>query len=120
VAILLTDLLIGISIGLATAIVFILLEHLRAPSFAVVAEEGTTTRLRLNEHLTFLSKANLSTRLQQFPPGSAVEIDGSAVKRIDHDAAEVIREFRDSATERRIDVRLIGLDGMLGKGGLAH
>lgn len=120
VAILLTDLLVGISIGLATSVVFILLEHLRAPSFAVVGEDGTTTRLRLNEHLTFLSKANLSTRLQQFPPGSAVEIDGSLVKRIDHDAAEVLREFRDSAADRRIDVRLIGLDGMLGKGGLAH
>ncbi|MCC6319136.1 MAG: SulP family inorganic anion transporter [Gemmatimonadaceae bacterium] len=120
IGILLTDLLVGISIGLATSLVFILLEHLQSPSFAVVAEEGTVTRLRLNEHLTFLSKANLSTRLQQVPPGSTLEIDGSGVKRLDHDAAEVLREFHASAKERRIDVRLIGLDGALSTGGLAH
>lgn len=119
-AILLTDLLMGIAIGLVTSIVFILLEHLRAPSYTVVEGEGPT-RLRLNEHLTFLSKANLATRLQQFPPGAEVEIDGRAVRRIDHDAAEVLREFHASAAARRVTVRMLGLDHLLSGGkGLAH
>jgi MFS superfamily sulfate permease-like transporter len=120
-AILLTDLLMGIAIGLATALVFILLEHLRAPSFQVVAQEGKRARLRLNEHLTFLSKANLSTALQRFPAGSEVEVDGTAVKRIDHDVAEVLREFQASAKERRITVRFEGLEALGGNDrGLAH
>ena len=121
VAILLTDLLTGIAAGLGTSLLFILLEHLRAPSFEIVSTEGTHTRLRLNAHLTFLSKANLSTTLQQFAAGSEVEVDGSAVKRIDHDAAEVLREFRASAEGRRITVRFLGLDSLFGSGALgAH
>ncbi len=120
-AILLTDLLTGIAIGLATAVVFILLEHLRAPSYTIQPGTNGVTRVRLNEHLTFLSKANLATRLQQIPSGSEVEIDGSSVRRIDHDAAEVLREFKASAAARKVSARFIGLDHILGGGaGLAH
>jgi MFS superfamily sulfate permease-like transporter len=120
VAILLSDLLKGIAIGLVTSLVFILLEHLRAPSFQSVTGPDGVTRIRLNEHLTFLSKANLSVSLQQFPAGSIVEIDGSAVQRIDHDVAEVLREFMESAAERHIEVRLQGLDRIVGGSALAH
>lgn len=116
-AILLTDLLRGIIVGLMTALVFILLEHLRAPSFTVVGEQDGVTRLRLNQHLTFLSKANLSTRLQQFPPGSRVFIDATDVTRIDHDVAEVLREFRESASNRQISVEVTGLNTGLVPGG---
>ncbi|MGE3849711.1 MAG: SulP family inorganic anion transporter [Gammaproteobacteria bacterium] len=119
-AILLSDLLKGIAVGLLTSTVFILLEHLRAPSYQVVSSDGPMVRLRLNEHLTFLSKANLTVSLQQYPPGSVIEIDGSAVKRIDHDVAEVLREFLESAAERHIEVRAIGLDGLTSGQGLAH
>jgi SulP family sulfate permease len=120
VAILLSDLLKGIAIGLVTSLVFILLEHLRAPSFQAVTGKDGIIRIRLNEHLTFLSKANLSVSLQQFPAGSVVEIDGSAVQRIDHDVAEVLREFMGSAAERRIEVRLQGLERVVGGTALAH
>ncbi|MBL8982490.1 MAG: SulP family inorganic anion transporter, partial [Gemmatimonadetes bacterium] len=113
-AILLTDLLKGIGIGLATSLVFILLEHLRAPSYLVVDEAPGSAKLRLNEHLTFLSKANLSTRLQQFPRGTVVEVDGTAVRRIDHDVAEVLREFVSSAAARGLTVRTTGLDRIFG------
>ncbi len=122
-AILLTDLLVGISVGLAASVVFILLEHLRSPSYTVAeSKDSPVTYLRLNEHLTFLSKANLSTGLQKFPPGSEIVIDGTAVKRIDHDVAEVLREFHQSAPSRRIGVRLVGLEGLIKSGGdgLAH
>ncbi len=120
-AILLSDLLKGIGIGLATATVFILLEHLRAPSYTEGPSDDGTMRLRLNEHLTFLSKANLTTRLQQFPRGTSVEIDGTAVRRIDHDVAEVIREFVASAGNRGVDVQLRGLDHIkTGSSALAH
>ncbi len=120
VAILLTDLLKGIAVGLVTSLVFILLEHLRAPSFQAVPGRDKVVRLRLNEHLTFLSKANLSVSLQQYPAGSIIEIDGSAVQRIDHDVAEVLREFKESAAERQIEVRFEGLERFLGGDGLAH
>jgi len=118
-AILLTDLLKGIAIGLSVSLVFILLEHLRSPSYTIVSREGRTTRLRLHEHLTFLSKANLTSMLQTFPAGSEVIIDGSAVKRADHDVLEVLREFQESGGPRKLSVRVVGLE-LGASGALAH
>ncbi|MBK6487972.1 MAG: SulP family inorganic anion transporter [Gemmatimonadetes bacterium] len=109
-AILLTDLLRGIIVGFSVSLVFILLEHLRSPSYTVASRDGRTTRIRLHEHLTFLSKANLTALLQSFPKGSTVEIDGTACKRIDHDVMEVLREFRDSGNPRELSVQMIGLE----------
>jgi MFS superfamily sulfate permease-like transporter len=121
IAILLSDLLKGIAVGLVTSVVFILLEHLRVESCQIVETVGNRTRLRLNEHLSFLAKANLTMRLQAYPPGSVIILDGSAVQRIDHDVAEVLREFVDSSVERRIEVEVIGLEQLFkGGGGLAH
>ncbi|MDP1860085.1 MAG: SulP family inorganic anion transporter [Gemmatimonadaceae bacterium] len=120
VAILLTDLLRGIVIGFSVSLVFILLEHLRAPSYTITSREGRKTVIRLHEHLTFLSKANLTSLLQTFPSGAEVEIDGSWVKRADHDVMEVLREFRDSGGPRGVTVRIEGLELEAGVKGLAH
>ena len=117
-AILLTDLLRGIVVGLGVSLVFILLEHLRAPSYTVEEEAAGRVRLRLHPHLTFLSKANLTAMLQTFPRGSTVEVDGRGCQRVDHDVREVLREFQQSAGPRGITVRIEGLD--VGTGGLAH
>lgn len=117
-AILLSDLLKGIVVGLFVSIVFILLEHLRSPSYTIASKDGSTTRITLHEHLTFLSKANLTSLLQTFGRGAHVIIDGSRVKRADHDVMEVLREFRDSSAARGVGVQVVGLE--LGGGGLAH
>lgn len=119
-AILLTDLLVGIVIGLSVSLVFILLEHLRSPSYTLLGREGRTSRIQLHEHLTFLSKANLTRLLQTFPRGSEVVIDGSRCKRVDHDVMEVLREFRDSARPRGLDIHIVGLDLGRGEGARAH
>ncbi|MBK6305455.1 MAG: SulP family inorganic anion transporter [Gemmatimonadetes bacterium] len=117
-AILLTDLLKGIVVGLSVSLVFILLEHLRSPSYTISAKDGSVTRITLHEHLTFLSKANLTSLLQTFGRGAQVIIDGSRVKRADHDVMEVLREFRDSSAARGVGVQVVGLE--LCGGGLAH
>ncbi|HEX4933175.1 MAG TPA: SulP family inorganic anion transporter, partial [Gemmatimonadaceae bacterium] len=89
-AILLTDLLIGIGVGLAVGLTFILIENLRAPCFSIVSPHGSVlTRMRLNENVTFLNKATLATTLENMPPGSRLEIDGRACQRIDHDVLEL-------------------------------
>jgi carbonic anhydrase len=119
-AILLTDLLMGIVIGLSVSLVFILLEHLRSPSYTVTGREGRTTHIRLHEHLTFLSKANLTSLLQSFPRGSQVVIDGRACKRVDHDVMEVLREFRASGPLRGVEMEISGIDLGPSEGALAH
>ncbi|MCC7124778.1 MAG: hypothetical protein IT178_08005, partial [Acidobacteria bacterium] len=44
------------------------------------------------------------------PRGSRVEIDGSACRHIDHDVLEFLSDFRQTATLKRIDFRIVGID----------
>ena len=110
-AILLSDLLIGITIGLAVGFVFILFDQLRYPCFTVVSPHGSVlTRLRLQEQVSFLHKASLARLLDELPSGARIEIDGTACQHIDHDVLEFLSDFRQTARLRRIDFRTVGID----------
>lgn len=109
-AILFTDLLRGIGIGLVVGIGFIIAEHMRRPALTRISPPGAIlTRYVLPDQVTFLSKANLSRTLESFAPGSRVEIDGRKTARFDYDALEVLLEFRETARSRNIDYRLVGI-----------
>ncbi|MDZ4257024.1 MAG: SulP family inorganic anion transporter [Gemmatimonadales bacterium] len=109
-AILLTDLLVGIGIGLAFGAFYILREHAYAPALAKISPStAILQRYVLGDQATFLAKASLSEFLQQVPANSRLEIDGRATRRIDYDIAELLIDFRQTATARNIDYRLIGV-----------
>lgn len=111
IAILLTDLLIGIVIGLAVGFAFILLELIRFPCFEVISPAGAVlTRVRLNEQVSFLSKASLVKFLERVEPGGRIEIDGTRCLHIDHDVLEYLSDFRRTARLKQIDLRLVGVD----------
>ena len=110
VAVLFTDLLRGIAIGLVVGVVFILAQHLRQPVFSRVSPDGAVlTRYTLPDQLTFLSKATIARELDALPAGSRVEIDGRRTTRFDYDAVEALLDFRATARERGIDYRLVGV-----------
>jgi len=111
VAILLSDLLVGIGIGLSVGFAFILLGQLRFPCFTVVSPYGSVlTRVRLHEHVSFLQKASLMQMLDRLPAGSRIEIDGSGCRHIDHDVLESISDFRQTSKLRKIDFRTVGIE----------
>ena len=110
VAILFTDLLIGIGVGLAVGLAFVLAHHLRQAALTRVSPPGSVlTRYALPDHVTFLSKAGIARALDALPPGSRVEIDGRQTKRFDHDALGALLDFRPTARVRGIDFRLVGV-----------
>ncbi|MEZ5285594.1 MAG: SulP family inorganic anion transporter [Vicinamibacterales bacterium] len=110
VAILLTDLLVGIVVGLAVGFLFILFDQLRYPCFTVVSPKGSVlTRLKLQEQVSFLHKGSLAQVLDNLPPGSRIEIDGTACRHIDHDVLEFISDFRQTAALKHIDFRTVGI-----------
>jgi MFS superfamily sulfate permease-like transporter len=110
IAILFTDLLRGIGIGLVVGLGFIIAEHLRRTPFERVSPPGAVlTRYQLPDHVTFLSKAALARALDAIPPNTRVELDGRRTKRFDHDALEQILDFRHTAKARNIDYRLVGI-----------
>ena len=110
IAIVMTDLLVGIGLGLAVALFFILAEYLRQPALKVVSMPGAVlTRFQLPDQATFLAKANIERTLSALPDGSRVEIDGTNTTRFDYDVLEELHEFTETAKLRKIDYRLVNV-----------
>jgi len=121
IAILFTDLLVGITIGMAIGAFFILADTLRNPPFTEVSAPGAVLRrLQLHHSVNFLNKGALLSELEAMPDGTRVEIDGRQVRRIDHDALEVIHNFTSTAGTRGIDYRLVGIPPLPAGSDAAH
>jgi SulP family sulfate permease len=107
--VLLVNLLVGVAVGLATAIFFTLRRHLMI--LHIKREfDGNIMRIKLSQELSFLHKANLKNLLESIPEGYAVEIDGTNTELLDFDILEALAEFRDRASERGITVHLKNID----------
>ncbi len=120
-AILLTDLLVGIAIGMAVGAFFILADTLKSPPFTEVSAPGAVLRrLELHASVNFLNKGALLSELERVPDGSRLELDGRQVRRIDLDALEVIHNFTVAARDRRIDYRLVAIPPMPAGGAGDH
>lgn len=109
-AILFTDLLVGIAIGMTVGLFIILRDTLSNPPFTVVSPKGSVlARWQLHDHVNFLNKAALLKELDAIEPGSRVEIDGRMVRRVDADALEALHQFSETAQLRGIDYRLVAI-----------
>lgn len=110
-AIILTDLLIGIVIGLGVSILFILNSNLRRPIRRIVERHlaGDVTHIELANQVSFLNRAALASVLNQAKRGSNLLIDASESDYIDPDILSLIRDFKDNtAPARNIAVNLQG------------
>ncbi|MGF1469727.1 MAG: SulP family inorganic anion transporter [Sandaracinaceae bacterium] len=108
VAIIFTDLLKGVAIGMGVAVFYILLANLRTPYFIHHREAHDDPlgrpliRLELSENVSFLNRASVRRVLAEMPDDSVVEIDGRTSQHIHPDVVELILEFRDTAPTRGI------------------
>jgi carbonic anhydrase len=111
VAIVLTDLVNGILIGLGVALSFILHSNLRRP-VRVIHEKhlgGEVVHVELASQVSFLNRAALERVLLAVPRGGQLLIDAHNTAYIDPDILELIREFRDEiAPARDIKVSTLG------------
>ena len=99
-----TDLLKGIGMGIAVAVIVLLRRNFRNSHF--LRSEGTDSEtgkhhvhIRLSEEVTFLNKGSIIRELSEVPDGSKVVIDRSNID-IDHDVIEVIDDFKTNAPDR--------------------
>ncbi|MEY2340864.1 SulP family inorganic anion transporter [Acidithiobacillus sp. IBUN Pt1247-S3] len=103
VAVLFTDLLIGVGVGLVVGLFFVLRANYH--SALELRQEGPGNYLLcFKRELTFVNKARLARLLDSLPNGSSITLDGAQVAFIDHDVLEVIRNFEQSAPLRQIHV----------------
>jgi carbonic anhydrase len=112
VAILYTDLLRGIGIGMVVAIYFILRKNYKHSYYykKETHKDGEVIRLILSEEVTFLNKGNIQLTLEKLPHNSKVIIDGSKSVNIDYDVVEIIHDFKNHrADSNNIEVELIAI-----------
>lgn len=112
VGIVFTDLLVGIALGLAVAVVQILWNNYRTPyhfdpdSYT----SGEPVNIQLAEDVSFLNKAGIMKTLYDLPDDIHVRIDASKTKVIHPDVLEIIHDFKDNAETRGIEIELVGMD----------
>ena len=113
VAIIQTDLLIGIAIGLVASLFFILLRSYFQSLWVSKSEEGgkQVHRLTLAERVYFINKGNIQTALLEIRPGEKVVIDASNTTHMDQDVLDIFNDFKTHAPYNDIEVEWIATPG---------
>ncbi len=104
VAILLTDLLTGIAIGMVIGFFFVIKTNLHKA--VVMVQDDTMYLIRFHKDVSFLQKASLQKMLRSLPEGSSVLIDGTNSVFVDNDIVDVLEEFVKRAPANGIRVTL--------------
>lgn len=102
IAIVLTDPLLGIGIGLAFGILFVLIQSFYN-SISIHEENGRYV-IRCQKDLFFLHKHQLKNKLNSVPDGAQVVLDLSRVHFMDKDNIDMINDFAETARQRGVHV----------------
>ncbi len=111
VAILFTDLLIGVGIGVAYAAYFIFKNTYKAGFTLETQAEGSMVHyyFRLAINVSFINKKKIKDELEKIPDYSVVHIEGAHSVYIDYDVLEIINEFKTKAHHKHIALHLHGI-----------
>lgn len=101
-----TNLLLGIGIGLAVSIFFVLYRNYKAGHYLEkgISSKGDVYIVHLTENMTFLNKASLQETLNSIPENSFVVIDKSRVVTMANDIKELLEDFYTRAKYENIEI----------------
>jgi carbonic anhydrase/SulP family sulfate permease len=111
-ALVLTDLLVGVLIGLAVSTSFILWSNVRRPIRRIVEKHlgGDVVHIELPNQVSFLNRAALARALDEVPAGGHVLLDARGTDYVDPDVLDLIRDFQEkTGPARGVEVSLTGL-----------
>jgi len=103
-AILLSDLLTGVLIGIGTGLFFIVRSNFKTSVF--VLHDHNKYLFRLRKDVSFLNKPIIKNKLEKVPEDSFVLIDATRADFIDKDIIEVIEDFMKHAPLKNISVQI--------------
>jgi len=109
VAIVFTDLLVGVGVGILVAVCYIIRANMNnAFKMEITGQEGNQTAVMiLAEEVSFLNKVPIQQKLHNLPKSIAsIRIDGKASKFIDKDVIEVLRDFELNAVSKGLNIEL--------------
>ena len=109
VAVVFTDLLKGVGIGLVVSIFYILKGNMKLAYFFRKEQhhEGETIHIDLAQEVSFLNKAAIKATLSALPQNSKVVVSADNTVYIDHDVLELLRDFVNfGAKDKNINITL--------------
>lgn len=101
-AIVFTDLLIGVLIGVVFGVIFVIRTNHHA-AFTLVNQESMYL-LRFNKDASFVNKSELKAKLASLPPQSSLIVDGTKAIFIDNDLYDVLADFTEGAVHKQISI----------------
>lgn len=104
IAIVLTDLLKGIGIGLIVGIIYVIKNNYTKGITFI--KNGNQFMLKLRQNVSYLNKSIIQDYFEQIPEDSTVLIDGGSVRFIDPDIHELINDFIKTASKRNIKIEI--------------
>lgn len=110
-AVVFTDLLKGVALGIVISIIFILRGNLKKAYYFRKEQyaDGDVIHIDLAQEVSFLNKAAIKLTLNKIPEKSKVIIDASDTVYIAHDILDLIHEFKTTqAVDKKIKVKLKG------------
>jgi carbonic anhydrase len=111
-AILLTDLLIGIGIGLVVGTFFVMRENYKS-ALTVISDEKNNYLIRFKKDLSFIHKYELRRVFAALPDGVHVLLDLTRISFVDFDNVEIINDFIEAAKFRGMEVTVKMTEGQL-------
>jgi len=104
VAILFTDLLVGIIIGIGVGLFFMVRSNFR--SSVLVVNDKNHYLIRLRKDVSFLNKPIVKRKLEEVPENASVLIDATRADYIDKDVIEEVNNFLCHAHLKNIKVEI--------------
>ncbi|MGJ1206063.1 SulP family inorganic anion transporter [Sphingobacterium lactis] len=110
-AVVFTDLLTGVGIGIVVATFYILRANMHNAYHLNItpskSDESETAVITLAEEVSFLNKAPIQQKLYNLPKSvKSIVIDGQKSKFIDKDVIDVIKDFEQNALSKGLDIEL--------------
>lgn len=111
VAVIATDLLIGVGIGISVSIYFILRGNIKLAYFFKKEKhiKGHMIKMELAQEVSFLNKAAIKQTFVHLPENCTVVIDATNTVYIDFDVLQLIKDFVNiGSKDKNITVTLLG------------
>ncbi len=108
IAIVFTDLLIGICIGLVIGFIFVVFRNYH--SALTVVKDDNYILFRFNKDVSFMNKAKLKTELGKIPDNSFLILDAHKAQFIDNDIIDILEDFSLNAKSKNITIEYIHID----------
>jgi len=108
-AIVFTDLLMGVGLGFVVATLFAISKFFSNTRSVETEEDNEKVTIQLPENVTFLNKIQVLNRWNKIPENSSVLIDGSQTQTVDYDIIQLVANFKEKAPIKSIDLKVVNI-----------